>query len=112
MTNTWLFEDREDTAVFTSKRILDKVDWVYYVTHDVDDGAWQFHPHGGPTPEQDVAVVSLRTMLVLDASIGALADLPAGWHAWRDTPDAPWTREPMKSGADNEADNGTGTISK
>ena len=96
MTMPWPFKDAENTAVFTSKKILEKIDWIYYVTHDADDGAWQFHARDGLTPEGEAAVVSLRSMLNLDESIRALADLPLGWHAWREAPDAPWTRRPMQ----------------
>lgn len=95
MPGGWPFTDQENTAVFTSRRILDGSDWVHYVTHDAEDGAWQFHPCAGPTPVEEAAVVSLRTMMDLDGSISALADLPLGWHAWRDRPDVPWTRRPQ-----------------
>jgi len=91
----WPFKDSQDTVAFTSKRILDGADWVYYVTHDVDDGVWQFHPYSGPTPEQDAAIVSLKTMLTMDPSISVLGDLPPGWHAWREAPDSHWVRKPM-----------------
>jgi hypothetical protein len=90
----WPFEDRKDTAVFTSKAILNGSDWIYYVTHDSDDGAWQFHPYGGLTPEQDAVVVSLGSIVDMDSSILALADLPRGWHAWRESRSATWNREP------------------
>ena len=36
----WMFSEAPSVAVFTSKRILDKREWIYYVAHDVDDGAW------------------------------------------------------------------------
>jgi len=35
-------------------------------------------------------VVSLRSMVMRDATLARLADLPEGWHAWRDGPTAPW----------------------
>lgn len=94
-TNTnWPFSDQRNVAVFTSKRIVHEGDWVYYVTHDADDGAWQFHPHSGLTPESEAAVVSLETMVKLDSSLTQLADLPLGWHAWRKSPEANWERAP------------------
>lgn len=96
MTDSWPFPDAENTAAFTSKKILNGADWVYHVTHDADDGAWQFHPYGGPTPENEAAVVGLETMLSLDASIQTVADLPLGWHAWRESPTAPWMRSPIE----------------
>lgn len=94
MAIAWPFKDAEDTAVFTSRKILGGTDWIHYVTHDVDDSAWQFHPYGGPTPEAEAAVTSLKSILSLDDSVRNLADLPVGWHAWRDAPDAPWIRKP------------------
>jgi hypothetical protein len=65
---------------------------VHYVTHDEEDGAWQFHPNSGPTPESEAAVVALRTMVEHDPSIAILADLPLGWCAWREARGAPWRR--------------------
>ncbi|MDZ4779868.1 MAG: hypothetical protein SGJ19_06425 [Planctomycetia bacterium] len=97
MKSKWPFGDSENTAVFTSKKILDGADWVYYVTHDADDGAWQFHPHSGPTPEAEAAVASFKSMLGIDDSIRALANLPLGWHAWRKSKSSPWTRSKMET---------------
>src|SRR6266436_1510850 len=88
----WPFLDPPNTAVFTSVRILDEGDWVHYVTHDEEDGAWQFHPSHGPSDMKEAAIVSLRSMVDLDPRIEELADLPLGWHAWRDSADAPWAR--------------------
>jgi len=96
MSSIWPFSDAERTAVFTSKRVIDGSDWIHYVTHDADDGAWQFHPYSGPTPEQEAAVVSLRSILDLDDSVRSLSDLPRGWHAWRESTSSTWTRAPRK----------------
>jgi hypothetical protein len=90
----WPFMDPPNTAVFTSVRILDEKDWVHYVTHDEEDGAWQFHPFGGPTTMKEAAVISLEHMLRIDPRIEELADLPLGWQAWRDSKSASWTRAP------------------
>lgn len=92
MVASWPFADPPNTAVFTSKRILNGDVWIYYVSHDEEDGAWQFHPKSGPTPESEAAVVSLRTVVELDPSITTLADLPLGWCAWREQQDASWQR--------------------
>ena len=91
----WPFEDATNTAVFTSSRILGGEDWVYYVTHDADDGAWQFHPYSGRTPEEDARVVGLREMLEIEPRISELADLPTGWHAWRPEREGEWQRAPQ-----------------
>jgi hypothetical protein len=92
----WLYADPPNTAVFTSKHIIDHEDWVHYVTHDEDDGAWQFHPYSGPTSEADAAVVSLQHMLRIEPRLAEIADLPLAWHAWRDSKTAPWQRAPNR----------------
>lgn len=90
----WSFEDPPNTAVFTSVTILDDRDWVHYVTHDDEDGAWQFHGNSGPTAMKDAAVIGLGHMLKIEPRIEELADLPLGWHAWRDNREASWSRAP------------------
>jgi hypothetical protein len=83
--------------VFTSTRVLDGEERIHYVAHDDQDGSWQFHPFSGPTSEEEAQVVSLERIVMLDPSVEELADLPLGWHAWRDAEDAPWTRAPTES---------------
>lgn len=87
----WPFADPPNAAVFTSKRIVEGSEWIQHVTHDEDDGAWQFHS-SEPTAESDAALVALKTVFELDPSIGALSDLPLGWSATRETRDRPWHR--------------------
>jgi hypothetical protein len=88
----WPFSDPPNLAAFTSKGILAGRDWVYYVSHDEDDGAWQFHPKSGPASEEDAAVAGLKTLLDLDQSLAQIADLPLGWCAWRDDESSEWQR--------------------
>lgn len=88
----WTFADARNVAVFTSRKIVLGVDRVHYVTHDHEDGAWQFHPYGELTPEWDAVVISLETMVRIDETLKMLADLPCGWHAWRKTYDSVWQR--------------------
>ena len=90
--NTWPFSDPPNVAVFTSKTIIDKSDWIQTVTHDEGDGAWQFHPHKG-TDESEAKVVSLKTITQIDPTVLSLANLPLGWTAWRNAKDGQWKRE-------------------
>lgn len=49
---------------------------------------WQFlNSESGPRNEAEAKVISLSE---LDASVVELADLPLGWHAWRDSRASPW----------------------
>lgn len=94
----WPFADPPNVLVFTTVSIADCQTWVHYVTHDEEDGAWQFHPvSNSPPSESDAAVISLAHMLKIEPRIAELADLPTGWHAWRDTPEAPWQRAPRET---------------
>ena len=88
----WPFKDARSTCVFTSKSVARGETWIQFVSHDAEDGAWQFHPPGDQTPEESATVVSLLTIFRLDASIADLADLQTGWWAERASTDAPWVR--------------------
>ena len=88
----WPFNDPPNVAVFTNKKIVDGTEWIQHVSHDEDDGAWQFHPEGG-TPEQDASVVSLKTIIDIDPSVASLADLPLGWCASRTAANAGWKKQ-------------------
>lgn len=88
----WKFQDAPNVAVITDKKIISGHDWIAYVSHDEDDGGWQFLSRG-PMSEDDAAVVSLRSIVEIDHSIGELADMPLGWSAWRTEKDAPWQRK-------------------
>lgn len=60
-----------------------------YVSHDEDDGMWQFLC--GKTHETDEAkLVSLKSVFALDNSVGILTDMPCGYYAERKTQDDDW----------------------
>lgn len=89
----WPFSDPPNVAVIANKRIVHDGDWIAYVSHDVEDGAWQFHiGDRNALNESDAAVVSLRSIVQLDPTIVELADLPLGWEAWRESKDSKWHR--------------------
>jgi hypothetical protein len=71
---------------------------VLLVTHDAEDESWQFVNGYGDTDEGMKAVlVEPDDIVGLDPSLTALADLPLGWWAWRDGPEADWVRQPQPS---------------
>jgi len=77
------FSDGRNATVFTNRTIVYAGDWVYYVTNDTDDCAWQFDPSGGLTLQRDATILGLKTMVKLDSPLLDLVDLPPhGWHAW------------------------------
>ncbi|WP_205679079.1 class IV adenylate cyclase [Aquisphaera insulae] len=91
MSRAWPFADPEDTVAITLDRILQGASPLLLVTHDREDGAWQFLD-GEHVFESDGTAVTLAEMVAFDPSLEALADLPAGWRAWRGRPGEPWHR--------------------
>jgi hypothetical protein len=87
----WRFPDREDTEVIVLARILRGAAPLRLVTHDEEDGGWQFLD-GDHVFDDDAVVVCLGEMVQFDPSLRALADLPAGGYAWRRGPGGPWSR--------------------
>jgi len=92
----WEFSDPPNVAVIANQKIVLSGEWIAYVSHDSDDGAWQFHTNQSePISEDDAVMVSLQSIVTLDPTIMKLADLPLGWHAWRDSKAGPWQRRKM-----------------
>jgi hypothetical protein len=89
----WTFSDPPNVAVFVDRGIFRRGDWIAYVSHDDEDGSWQFHnSEPGPVEEGDIMIVALQEVVRRDESLLELADLPEGWHAWRSSKSSPWQR--------------------
>jgi hypothetical protein len=93
MSDEWPFRDLKNVVVFTVRQVAREGRPILRVSHDAEDGAWQFLELGTPSA-QDAMILSLEEMVALDAKVKELADLPLGWRALRRSPDAPWQREP------------------
>ncbi|MGF1601476.1 MAG: hypothetical protein ACFCU8_05540 [Thermosynechococcaceae cyanobacterium] len=93
----WLFDDPPNVAVFTTRHVLEGKG-ILLVTHDADDGSWQFHT-GQATNEAEAKVVSLRRIVELDPSVTQLFDLPLGWAAIRPGVEAQWQRRKSSNGS-------------
>ena len=88
----WPFADKPNTASITTRQVLEGAP-ILLVTHDEDDGGWQFLC-GTTNDPADARVVGLGQMLRRDGTLGELADLPEGWRASRASADGPWGRRP------------------
>jgi hypothetical protein len=89
---TWPFADPPNTASITTQQVLDGAP-ILRVTHDADDGGWQFLC-GTTDDTADARVIGLGRMIARDSTLGELADLPEGWQAWRASPALRWERGP------------------
>jgi hypothetical protein len=90
----WPFHDPPNFATITTQAIMYDNDWIAFVSHDADDGGWQFLGREGAPHIDEAMVVGLHHLLEKDGSVAELADLPFGWRAWRESPDGPWQRVP------------------
>ena len=87
----WPFADPKNVAVITLKSITKGDKPILHVTHDSEDGAWQFLD-GTTVSEGNASVVSLEEITRIDPAVMELADLPLGWYAVRSAPSEPWRR--------------------
>ena len=85
----WPFEDERRVAVFTTTHVVRAGKPILYVSHDADDGAWQFHS-GDRVNTKDMMLLALEEILEIDPSIGSLANLPLGHCATRRNSRSAW----------------------
>jgi hypothetical protein len=84
-----------DALAITTRQVMREGWPILLVTHDADDGAWQFvNGHGDTDDTGSAMVVAAATVAALDPALGELASLPLGWRAWRESVDQPWRLEP------------------
>lgn len=78
------FNEALNTPVYTTKFVLNEKKTITYVTHDFEDGAWQFFSSDNFDSYEEVAkIVSLEQIIKIDATLVELADLPLGYIATR-----------------------------
>jgi len=75
MNNNWIFADPPNVAVITTVSILEARRPILYVSHDKEDGCWQFLD-GNSVSMNDAKVIAFHRIVSLDSSIKKLADLP------------------------------------
>lgn len=96
----WAFSEPTYEAVITVRQIVQGGEPVLLVSHDADDGGWQFLT-AGQFEVADGMVVSLESMVQRDPSLTELADLPAGWQATRAAIGQAWERGPSRAESDS-----------
>jgi hypothetical protein len=92
------FKEAPNTACLVCRHILTDKLPILFVSHDADDGAWQFlcdvHSHD----EENVSVIALHRAAALDSSLELVTDLPLGFIATRVAPDTEWDKRPTDNG--------------
>ena len=87
----WKFPDPPHTGVYLSKAVHENEEDITYVSHDIEDGAWQFL--GDSMSDSGGVLSCFHHPIDKDPSLKELADLPIGWCATRAKPGDPWLRE-------------------
>ena len=83
------FADAPDTAAIVCRHVLEEGAPITYVSHDEDDGMWQFLC-GGLHETADARLVSLYSVWKRDESVGLLCEMPPGFIAWHAGAEDEW----------------------
>lgn len=84
------FEDKLNTAVITTKYVLEVRSEILNVYHHNEDGAWEFSGAEVDLDEEDYRVVSLEEIIKLDNSVLEISNLKLGLEAYRSNKTSNW----------------------
>ena len=84
------FNDAPNTAAITCSHVAEGHKPILYVSHDEEDGMWQFLC-GKQHEESEARIVSLYSIFMLDHSIAKLAGMPYGYVAERESKETEWS---------------------
>ena len=79
------FAQPENTACLSCVHVMREGAPILHVTHDADDGGWQFLC-GADHGEDD----AMGEVVALDPSVNALHEMPEGIGAFRETAGGEW----------------------
>jgi len=85
------FKEDPRLGIITTRAVIEGAP-ILMVSHDADDGGWQFLC-GTTDDPADGRIVHLEEIVAMDPTVTELADLPLGWVAVRSAAGANWTRE-------------------
>ena len=71
------FLDAPNTACIMCRHVMDKEKAITYISHDADDGMWQFLCEDAHS-EEDARIVTLYEAYLIDKTVGQVADMPCG----------------------------------
>lgn len=83
------FRDSLNTAVFTTKDILDRLQSILYVYHHEEDGAWEFSGEKN-TKKENYVICSLEEIIERDPSILEISSIRLGYYASRIDDKSEW----------------------
>jgi hypothetical protein len=72
------FNEPPNTACISCVHVVRKQQDILYVSHDEDDGGWQFLCGADDHLESEGSIVGLATIVKIDPEINLIADMPMG----------------------------------
>lgn len=90
----WCFDDPPNTACIIHVLCLSGEKPILFVSHDEDDGMWQFMPGDVALSEADARVVALEKAALVDPAVNEVANLPLGASASRSSESDNWAVHP------------------
>lgn len=96
--SVYKFQDPENTACIVCDHVFNNDRPILHVTHDADDGGWQFMCGMDDHDESNAKIISLKQATEIDSSINDLYEMPLGVSAERETIKDKW--KPYKLSGD------------
>jgi len=90
--DNWPFKDEPNVMVITMKSIVYSNKPILHISHDEEDGMWQFLD-GSDVNTENAMIVSLKEMADIDPSIKDVSDLPLGCVAYREKKGDEWKKQ-------------------
>lgn len=84
------FREAENTACIVCDHVLSKQRPILFVSHDREDGSWQFLCGQDDHTEANAKIISLKGATEIDSTINDLYEMPLGVGAERKSIQDPW----------------------
>ncbi len=88
--SNYLFSDTENTACMVCSHVLENKAPILHVTHDEDDGMWQFLCGAEGHDSTQAKIIALIEAVNIDPTINELHEMPLGVGATRQTQGEEW----------------------
>ena len=89
------FKESEKTLCITCNHVITRERPILYVTHDSEDGTWQFMCGKDDHDITNAQMVSLLNIIEIDNTVNDLYEMPVGYGAEREATTDKW--KPFKS---------------
>ena len=84
------FNETKNTACFVCNHVLEKKRPILFVSHDKEDGSWQFLCGENDHTDENIRIISLEEATILDSTLNDLYEMPEGIGAEREKVGMKW----------------------